>query len=60
MSRIHSKLKKRMNVARYTSIKRVDFDEALAYLNVLTYEHFSLVDLQATPSVLNVLELEEK
>ncbi|WP_195971962.1 ORF6C domain-containing protein [Enterococcus gallinarum] len=60
MSRIHSKLKKRMNVVRYTSIKRVDYDEALAYLNVLTYDHFSLADLQATPAVLNVLELEEK
>ncbi len=60
MSRIHSKLKKRMNVVRYTSIKRVDYDEALTYLNVLTYEHFSLIDLQPTPAVLNVLELEEK
>lgn len=60
MIRIHSKLKKRMNVVRYTSIKRVDYDEALAYLNVLTYDHFSLTDLQPTPAVLNVLELEEK
>ncbi|KAF1303709.1 ORF6C domain-containing protein [Enterococcus sp. JM9B] len=57
--RMHSKLKERMNVARYTSIERVNYDEATAYLKSLSYVSFSSHDLEPTPGILKVLELEE-
>ncbi|WP_348920153.1 ORF6C domain-containing protein [Enterococcus rotai] len=56
--RIHSKLKQRMNVVRYTSIKRADYDEAMEYLKTLSYVSFSKKDLEPTPAILKVLELE--
>lgn len=56
--RMHAKLKERMNVARYTSIERVNYDEAIEYLNSLTYVSFSSRDLEPTPGILKVLELE--
>lgn len=57
--RMHSKLKERMNVARYTSIERVNYDEATAYLKSLSYVSFSSRDLEPTPGILKVLDLEE-
>lgn len=57
--RMHAKLKERMNVARYTSIERVNYDEATAYLKSLSYVSFSSRDLEPTPGILKVLDLEE-
>lgn len=58
--RMHSKLKERMNVARYTSIERVNYEEATEYLKSLSYVSFSSKDLEPTPSILKVLKLEGK
>ena len=59
-SRIHSKLKKRMNVVRYTAIRKVDYQEALDYLNSLNYINFSAKELEPTLRIMQILELEEK
>ena len=56
--RIHTKLKTKMNVVRYTAIRREKFDEAKSFLENLTYADFSLRDLQPTLSILNILEKE--
>ncbi|MBG9983314.1 hypothetical protein HYO62_00270 [Aerococcaceae bacterium DSM 111022] len=47
-----------MNVVRYTAIRREKFDEAKSYLENLTYDDFSLRDLQPTLSILSILEKE--
>lgn len=59
-SRIHSKLKKRMNVVRYTAIRKVDYQEAMDYLSALDYINFSAKELEPTFKIMQILELEEK
>lgn len=56
--RIYSSIKKQMNVVRYTAIKREDFDEAIRYVERLELTDFSLLDLQPTPAILNIMEFE--
>ncbi len=56
--RIHAKLKTKMNVVRYTAIRREKFDEAKSFLENLTYADFSLRDLHPTLSILSILEKE--
>lgn len=59
-SRLHSKVKQRMNVVRYTSIKRADYNEVMDYLRTIAYITFSSIDLEPTPGILKVLELEKQ
>lgn len=58
-SRIYSKLKKRMNVVRYTAIRKVDYQEAMDYLNALDYINFSAKELEPTLRIMQILELEK-
>lgn len=58
--RIYSRIKEHMNVVRYTAVKREDFDVVLNYLESLTYSDFKLRELQPTPTILNIMELEIK
>ena len=58
--RIYSRIKEQMNVVRYTAVKREDFDIVLNYLESLTYSDFKLRELQPTPTILNIMELERK
>lgn len=58
--RIYSRIKEQMNVVRYTAVKREDFDIVLNYLESLTYSDFKLRELQPTPTILNIMELEIK
>lgn len=56
--RIYSRIKDQMNVVRYTAVKREDFDRVLNYLENLAYSDFKLRELQPTPAILNIMELE--
>lgn len=58
--KIYSKLKTRMNVVRYTAVKRVDFEVVKYFLENLSLNSFTLRDLQPSPAILNVMELEQK
>ena len=58
--RIYSRIKDQMNVVRYTAVKREDFDRVLNYLEDLAYSDFKLRELQPTPAILNIMELERK
>lgn len=58
ISRVYAKLKTRMNVVRYTAIRKIDFEEAYNYIAELTYEDFSEKELEPTPSILNIIALE--
>ena len=58
--RIYSRIKEQMNVVRYTAVKREDFDRVLNYLENLSYSDFKLRELQPTPAILNIMELERK
>ena len=58
ISRMHAKLKIRMNVVRYTAIRKVDFKEAFQFLESLQYESFREAELKPTPSILRIIELE--
>lgn len=58
--RIYAKLKTRMNVVRYTAVKREDFDNLITYLDELNFSHFRLRELQPTLSILQIMELEQK
>lgn len=60
ISRIYAKLKIRMNVVRYTAIRKIDFSEAYNFVSELTYEDFTEFDLAPTPSILNVLAIEKE
>lgn len=57
--RIYAKLKTRMNVVRYTAVKREDFDNLITYLDELNFSHFKLRELQPTLSILQIMELEQ-
>lgn len=57
--KIYAKLKTKMNVVRYTAIKRTDFDEAKLYLENLSYESFTVFDLMPTMSILKIIHLEK-
>lgn len=59
ISRIYSKLKARMDAVRYTSIRRVDYQEALDFLTTITYVSFSKSELEPTLGILKILEMEE-
>lgn len=60
ISRMHAKLKVRMNVVRYTAIRKVDFKEACHFLESLQYVSFREVELKPTPSILRIIELEKE
>lgn len=60
ISRIYAKLKVRMNVVRYTAIRKIDFPEAYNFVSELTYEDFTEFDLAPTPSILNILAIEKE
>lgn len=60
ISRMHAKLKIRMNVVRYTAIRKVDFKEAYQFLESLQYESFREAELKPTPSILRIIELEKE
>lgn len=52
--RIHSKLKNRMNVVRYTAIKREEYETAIRFIESISYVSFSANDLSPTPSILKL------
>ena len=52
--RIHAKLKQRMNVVRYTAIKREDYETAIRFIESISYVSFSANDLIPTPSILKL------
>lgn len=56
---IYKYIKKRMNVVRYTAVKRIDFNELKMYLDTLNYYVFTESELRPTPGILNLLKLEE-
>lgn len=56
--RIHAKLKKRMNVVRYTAIKREEYETAIKFIENISYVAFSASDLTPTPAILKIIELE--
>lgn len=56
---IYKYIKRRMNVVRYTAVKRIDFNELKMYLDTLNYYVFTESELRPTPGILNVLKLEE-
>lgn len=58
ISRIYAKLKERMDAVRYTSIKRVDYQEALEFLRTISYVSFSKTELEPTPGILRILKME--
>lgn len=58
--KIYSKLKTKMNVVRYTAVKREEFELAENFIEDLTLNAFTLRDLQPSPAILNVMELEQK
>ena len=58
--RIYSKLKKKMNVVRYTAVKKLDYAEATQYLNELTYQDFSDREKEPTQKILELLFLESE
>lgn len=57
--RIHSKLKNRMNVVRYTAIKREDYETAIRFIESIRYVSFSIADLNPTPAILRIIDEEE-
>ena len=58
--RIHGRIKERMNVVRYTAVKREDFDALIKYLENIELSDFKLRELQPTPSILLIMEMERK
>lgn len=58
--KIYSKLKTKMNVVRYTAVKREEFELAVNFIEDLALNAFTLRDLQPSPAILNVMELEQK
>lgn len=58
--KIYSKLKTRLNVVRYTAVRREEFETTMMFLENLTLGAFTLRDLQPSPAILNVMELEQK
>lgn len=57
--RIYGRIKDRMNVVRYTAVKREEFDNVICYIERLEYSDFKLRELQPTPSILSILEMEQ-
>lgn len=58
--RIYAKLKKQMNVVRYTSVKKVDCEEAMTFLRSLEYQDFTDRELKPTPKILEIKMLEQE
>ncbi len=58
-SLIYKYIKRRMNVVRYTAVKRIDFHELKLYLDTINYYTFTEKELLPTPNVLKVMKLEE-
>ena len=56
---IYKYIKRRMNVVRYTAVKRIDFNELKMYLDTLNYYVFTESELRPTPGILKVMELEK-
>jgi len=58
--RIYAKLKKQMNVVRYTSVKKVDYEETMTFLKSLEYQSFTDRELKPTPKILEIKKLEQE
>ena len=56
---IYKYIKRRMNLVRYTAVKRIDFNELKMYLDTLNYYVFTESELRPTPGILKVMELEK-
>lgn len=56
---VYKYIKKRMNVVRYTAVKRIDFNELKMYLDTINYYTFTNSELKPTPGILNVMKLEK-
>lgn len=56
---VYKYIKRRMNVVRYTAVKRIDYHELKMYLDTLSYYVFTESELKPTPGILNVMELEK-
>ncbi|MGF3075700.1 ORF6C domain-containing protein [Facklamia sp. P12945] len=56
--RIHSRIKNVMNVVRYTAVKRESFEDLMIYLDSLSYQSFSGSELNPTPGILKIMEVE--
>lgn len=56
---VYKYIKKRMNVVRYTAVKRIDYHELKMYLDTLSYYVFTESELKPTPGILNVMKLEK-
>ena len=56
---IYKYIKRRMNVVRYTAVKRIDFNELKMYLDTLNYYVITESELRPTPGILKVMELEK-
>ena len=56
---VYKYIKRRMNVVRYTAVKRIDFNELKMYLDTLSYYVFTENELKPTPGILNVMKLEK-
>ena len=56
---IYKYIKRRMNVVRYTAVKRIDFNELKMYLDTLNYYVFTESELRPTPGISKVMKLEE-
>lgn len=55
---IYRRLKSQFNVVKYTSIKHVDFERAMDYINNIDYMHLMPSELRYTPKQLELLKLE--
>ncbi|CAI3338397.1 ORF6C domain-containing protein [Enterococcus cecorum] len=56
---VYKYIKRRMNVVRYTAVKRIDYHELKMYLDTLSYYVFTESELKPTPGILNVMKLEK-
>ncbi|MDN6268642.1 MAG: ORF6C domain-containing protein [Tetragenococcus koreensis] len=58
--KIYAKLKKEMNVVRYTAVKKLDYKATKEFLQELSYDNFSDRELTPSPKILELRDLESK
>lgn len=56
-SRIYSQVKKKFNVPRYSAIKRIDFDNAIQFVNLMSLESFEEWETRLTPRQREIAEM---
>lgn len=56
---LYRRLKTEFNVTKYTSIKHVDFNAALTFIEGVVYESMTAKELRMTPKQLELLALEK-